>query len=189
MCRNSNAAHTRGGKLSRNASKSGKSFLQIRRQLKQQRAELGAERGRRFEELSHRIGTVAQPCVVCDPLRRLQRQLVAIGRGLIPTVENLLVRRAIERVVDLDSRKALGVVRQHLRRRQRLRIEAALPLGVVVAGGPDPDSTSVHAAFLAPVLAHRTSVPIARRLAVHQQADLEYLGRKPRGRHGARRCR
>src|SRR5256884_7886633 len=63
-----------------------------------------------------------------EPLRRLA----------VPAGEDLLVRRAIERVVDLDRLEALGVVRQHLRRRELLRIEAALPFGVVVARGSDP---------------------------------------------------
>src|SRR5439155_8847055 len=35
--------------------------------------------------------------------------------------------------------KMLRVVRQHLLRRERLRIEAPLPLGIVVAGRADPD--------------------------------------------------
>ena len=56
-----------------------------------------------------------------DPLRRLQRQFEALGRRLAPPVENLLVRRAVERVVDLDGRKPLRVVRQHLRRRTASR--------------------------------------------------------------------
>ena len=149
-------------------------------QLEQQRAELRAERRGRLEELPHRVGAVAQPPIVRDPLRRLQRELVAIRRGLVPAVENLLVRRAVEGVVDLDGREPLGVVRQHLRRRHRLRIEAALPLGIVVAGRTDPDG---HAQA---ILAHLIERAKRRRLAVHQQADLEDLGGEPHGGHGRR---
>src|SRR5205814_10612324 len=49
----------------------------------------------------------------------------------IPAGEDPLVRRAIEGVVDLDGREALGVVVQHLGRRKLVRIEAALPFGIV----------------------------------------------------------
>ena len=56
-------------------------------------------------------------CVVRDPLRRLQGQLEPLRR--LPALHppsSLLVRHAIERVVDLDGGEALRVVRQHLRR-------------------------------------------------------------------------
>ena len=91
--------------MSRNASNRRDVLLQVRRELKQQRAELRAERRRRLEELAHAIAAVAQPRVVRDPLGRLQRQPELFRRRPVPAVENLLVRRAVERVVDLDGRR------------------------------------------------------------------------------------
>src|SRR5688572_33472614 len=77
-------------------------LLQVRRQLKQQRAELGSEDRRGFEELAHAIGAVAQPRVVGDALWRLERQLELIRGRRVPPLQNFFVRGAIERVVDLD---------------------------------------------------------------------------------------
>src|SRR6185436_1670097 len=80
-----------------------------------------------------------------DLFGRLQRELEVLRRLSTPTLEDLLVRRAIERVVDLDRREALGVVGQHLRGGERLRVEAPLPFRVVVSGGSDPDGhTRTH---------------------------------------------
>ncbi len=55
-------------------------------------------------------------------LRRLERQLEPIrGTAAFQPSSDLRVRHAIEGVVDLDRRKALRVVRQHLRGRQSSR--------------------------------------------------------------------
>src|SRR5678815_2900308 len=117
-------------------------LLEVRRELKQHRPELRAERRCGLEKLPHQIAAIAQPAVVRDPPGGFQRQLEPLRGGLIPPVENLLVRRAIERVVDLDGWEPFSVIGQHLRRRQLLRIEAALPFGIVVAGGADPEAHS-----------------------------------------------
>src|SRR5215216_7824029 len=77
-----------------------------------------------------------------NSLWRLQRQLESVRSGLAPAVDDLFRRRAIERVVDLDRGKALRVVRQHLCRGQRLRIEAAFPFGIVVAERAHPHHAS-----------------------------------------------
>ena len=117
-------------------------LFEVGRELEQQRAELGAERGRRFEELTDAVAALAQPCVVRDPLRRLQRELERIRRRTVPPLEDLLVGRTVERVVDLDGREPGCVIRQHPGGRQVRGIETALPFGIVVAGRPDPHGHS-----------------------------------------------
>src|SRR3954471_7373118 len=107
-------------------------LFQVRRQLKQECAELRPEDRRRFKKLTHAVPAVAQARVVSNSLGRLERQLEAFGRGAVPAVNDLLSRCAVERVVDLDGGKSLRIVREHLRRRQCRRIEAALPFGIVV---------------------------------------------------------
>ena len=82
--RNSNAAQTRGGNVVEERVEEREILLQIRRQLKQQRAELRTEDRRGLEELPDAIAAVAQPRVVRDPLRRLERQLEALGRRRAP---------------------------------------------------------------------------------------------------------
>src|ERR1041384_5113673 len=101
---------------------------QVGRQLEQQRAKLRSQRCRGLEELTNRISAVAQPSIVRNAPGRFQRQPESLRRRLVPAVENLLVGRTVEGVVDLDSRKPPGVVRQHLRCGKFLGIEAASPL-------------------------------------------------------------
>src|SRR5215470_13553835 len=131
-------AHAWGKRVEKRIQQRGVLF-QIRGKLKEERAKLRPERPRGFEKLTDEIAALTQPPVVRDSLRRLERELEVRGRRLVPPFENLLVRGAVERVVDLDRRKSLGIVREHLRRGQLLRIEAPFPLGVVVAGCSDPE--------------------------------------------------
>ena len=109
------------------------------RQLKQQRAELVAERPGDFAEPRDRVARILQPAVMGDPPRRLERDLIRRRRLRGPAGDEFLGRHPVERVVDLDRRKTRGVVRQHLRRGEIGGIETSLPLGVVVAGGADPN--------------------------------------------------
>ena len=113
-------------------------LAEIRRQLEEDRAELGSERRCGPQKVLQEVRAIAQLRDVRDALGGLEGQPEPLRRLAVPAGEDLLVRRAIERVVDLDRLEALGVVRQHLRRRELLRIEAALPFGVVVARGSDP---------------------------------------------------
>jgi hypothetical protein len=108
-------------------------LLRIRRQLEQQRPQLVAERAGHAAKRLDELAAVLQPAVVGDPPRCLQRELVGRRRLRRPPADELLVRHAVEGVVDLNRRKARGVVRQHLRRRKIGGIEVALPFGVVVA--------------------------------------------------------
>src|SRR5690606_32651406 len=115
-------------------------LLEARWKLEEQRTELRPELRRGLREVTKRIGAVLEPRIVRDALRRLQRQLVARWRLLIPTLKRLLVGHPIVRVIDLDRREALRVIAQHVRRRDLLRVETPFPLGIIVTGRADPDS-------------------------------------------------
>ncbi len=55
------------------------------------------------------------------------------GRGLcIPAGDRLGVRHPIERVIDLDGGEPLGVVGEHLGRRELLGVETPPPLRIVI---------------------------------------------------------
>src|SRR5229473_7485456 len=117
----------------------GEIFLEIRRQLEQQGAELVAERACYPTKSVDELAAVLQTTVVGDTPRRFERDLVRLRCLSSPTCDQLFVRHPVKRVIDLDGRKPGGIVRQHLRRGQIRRIEAALPFGVVVTGGANPD--------------------------------------------------
>src|SRR5579885_816506 len=85
------------------------------------------------------VRAVEQPRIMRDPLWRLQSELEVRGGPAAPARKDRRIWRAIEGVVDLDGREPLGVVRQHLRGRESLRVEAPPPLGVGVSAGSDPD--------------------------------------------------
>src|SRR5207253_8303404 len=112
-------------------------LLEVRGKLKEQGAELVAERTRGVAEVAQRLVDAAQPREVSDPLRRLEdvREARRGCRG--PTRDRLLVRHPVERRVDLHRREALHVVGEHLRGRKLLGVEGAPPLRVVVPRGPD----------------------------------------------------
>src|SRR5262249_56794446 len=82
-------------------------------------------------------GDAAGRQAVRDALRRLEDVGDPGRRGRAPARDRLGARHPIERRVDLDGREALDVIREHLRRRQLVRVEGAAPLRVVVPGGPD----------------------------------------------------
>src|SRR6185312_8123414 len=120
-------------------------LLKIRRQLKQDRPELRAARRGHLEEIRRRVHAIAQAGEMRDALRRLQGEPEAFGRRAAPALHRLLIRHAVEGVVDLDAREARRVVRQHLRRLHLFGIEAALPLRIVPAGCADPDGHDARA--------------------------------------------
>jgi hypothetical protein len=80
---------------------------------------------------------------VRDALWSLERELEILRRRFIPAIQRFLVGHSVIGVVDLDRGKAFRVVRQHLRGWQFLRIEASLPLGIVITGGADEDGHGV----------------------------------------------
>src|SRR5437867_5666236 len=76
---------------------------------------------------------VAQPVVMGDAARRLQRESEMVGYLFRPLRKHRLCRHTVESVVDLDRRKTLGVVAQHLAHGEFLRIEMTQPFLVGVA--------------------------------------------------------
>src|SRR5258708_3172007 len=76
-----------------------------------------------------------------------------------PITEHLGRRHFIERIIGLYSREARRVIGQHLGGRQVLWIEAALPLFVRIAAGPDID-------------AHVASLTTFERKAIHTSASV-----------------
>src|SRR5437773_722851 len=115
-------------------------LLEIGRELKQERPELRPQLRRRIGEVAERLLDLLEPRVVRDALRHLEHEREAIGRGLHPLPDRLRVRHPIGRVIDADRGEPLGVVAQPLVGRQLLRVEGALPLVEVVAGGTDVES-------------------------------------------------
>ena len=80
---------------------------------------------------------LAQPRVVGDPLPCLERKAKPLRHLRRPSFQDLHRRLAVERIVDLDGIELLGVVREHLLRREILGVEAASPGFVVVSAGAD----------------------------------------------------
>src|SRR5205823_7892021 len=80
-------------------------LLRARWQLKEQRAEVVAERAGHSTEGGDERSAVPQPAVVRDPTGRLERQLVGRGRLRCPSADKLLGRHPVEGVIDLDGRK------------------------------------------------------------------------------------
>ena len=113
--------------------------FEIRRQLVEHRCELRPERPRDFGKRVDELFAVAQPLLVRDPLPRFERETEARWNLRGPALQDLRRRLPVERIVDLDGGKALGVVPEHLLRRQILGIEAAPPGFVVVTAGADVD--------------------------------------------------
>src|SRR5918993_500325 len=114
-------------------------FSKRGRQLKQQRAKLVAKCRGNATELGGEILAILQLRVVRDAARCLQREFERRRYLLRPASQQFLRRHAIERVVDFDGGKTRGVVGEHLRGRKIGRIEAPLPLRIVVAGSTDED--------------------------------------------------
>src|SRR5688500_6788284 len=109
-------------------------LLERRRQLKKQRAELIAERTGDAAEFRGEILAVRQLRVVRNPSWRLECEFEGRRHLPGPSGKQLLRRHSVERVVDFDGRKSFCVVGKHLRGREIGRIEAPLPLRIVVAG-------------------------------------------------------
>src|SRR4029453_4004786 len=111
--------------------------LEVRRQLKQQDAELWPERGGDAAERRGELFAPLQLRIVRDAPGGLQREREPLGRTRRPAVEQRLGRHPVEGVVDFDRVEALGVVGEHLVGRELLGIERTAPLRLVVAGGAD----------------------------------------------------
>ena len=113
-------------------------FLEVRRELEEDRPEPRAQRRGDAEEVAELLAAVLEPLDVGDALRGLDHEGEALRHLRRPGVEQGAVRHPVEGVVDLDRGKPLGVEAQHVGVLEVLGVEAALPLLVAVAAGPHP---------------------------------------------------
>src|SRR5215471_5108329 len=120
-------------------------LLEVRRELEEDRPHPVSERDRDLEEVGDRVARLLQALPVRDLLRSLQGEEEAVRHLLGPLREHLRTRHSVERVVDLDGRELAGVVAEHLRVGQVLRVEAPLPL---LVGKPARPGEDPHAATL-----------------------------------------
>ena len=112
-------------------------LLEVRRKLKEQDGQFGAERFRGPAEGLQRVFAALKLGVVRDASRRLEREGEAVRRSCCPSGEQLLGRHPVEGVIDFNRGKALGVIGQHLVGAELLGIEGSAPFGIVVAAGAD----------------------------------------------------
>jgi hypothetical protein len=112
---------------------------EVGRELEEDRSQLRAQPEAMRPEALERLLAVAEPADVGQVAVRLHHEQESLGRHLPPPGERLLFRKHVEGVVDLHDREALGEVRQPLPLGEVLRVEAALPVTVLPAAGPDDD--------------------------------------------------
>ncbi len=115
--------------------------LEVRRQLKEQRTEMGPQKPRAVAEEIQRVAAGVDPeaRVVRDPARRLERVGERRWRLIVPGRRGLGRGHPVERVVDLDRVKPRRVKPEHLRRREALRVEMPSPFRIVVPRRADVD--------------------------------------------------
>src|SRR5207253_9616370 len=106
---------------------------EVGRELEEQGPELLAERCGELAEALDRLARVAEPQLVGDALRRLQREAKTRGRLPAPAGEELRLREALEGVVDLHRAELPCVEPEHLARGELLGVEGAAPRGVAEA--------------------------------------------------------
>src|SRR5437773_5717719 len=112
--------------------------------LEQDRAEPIAERPCSLEEQRQRFRRIAELPVVRDLLRGLQRE-EELGWGrLTPAGDVLLGRQVVERVIDLEGRKARRGVAKEVLGLHLGRIEDRLPRIVRPARRPDEGTTAIQ---------------------------------------------
>src|SRR5207237_7290440 len=80
-----------------------------------------------------------EPRVVRDALARLQRKRESLRHLRRPLAQHVLLRQAVERIVDFYGIELLRVVAEHCVVFQFLRVERAFPLFEGVAAGPCQD--------------------------------------------------
>src|SRR5713101_10031805 len=105
-------------------------FLEVRRQLKEHRAESIPQSRRDAKKEIHGVTRFLQSPDVRDALRRLQSEAKSVGHLLGPLRQGLGPGHPVEGVVDLDGRKLRSIEAQHLRGGKVFRVEASLPLFV-----------------------------------------------------------
>ncbi len=111
---------------------------QLRRQLPEDRAErLPEAEDAGGEEVRERRAKAPQLEHVRDVAAALDREEESVGNGRAPGVAGRRPRQRVERAVDLYGRQARGEVGEPALLGQALRIEAAAPVGIDPARGPD----------------------------------------------------
>src|SRR5690554_4904372 len=101
---------------------------ELRRKLNQHGAELVTEHMHRVEEATGVVLAIREAFDVRDPAAQLDRE-AKVRRNLVsPPLEQRLLRKSVERVVDLDGRQPRRVIGEHVGRGESRRVEAALPL-------------------------------------------------------------
>src|SRR6185503_10568963 len=128
-------------------------LLHVRRQLKENRPHPVRHRGRVAQQKVERAGGVGfEPRVVGDAHARLDGERELLGHLRRPFTQHVLLRQAVERVVDLDRGIAARVVAEPRVIGQVGRIENALPLLERKAAGPgeEPHDTRRSASCWSP---------------------------------------
>src|SRR5205823_3900856 len=110
---------------------------QVGRQLEEERPELLAEGGGELAEALDELARVAEPELVGDALRGLEREAEAGRRLPGPAGEERRRREALEGVVDLHRTELPRVEPEHLARGEVLGVERPAPRGVAEARGAD----------------------------------------------------
>ena len=113
--------------------------LPVRRQLDEDGAEGRAQLAGDLEEALDRFVRILEALDVAAVAAEFQGVFEALRRGLAPVPEGLRPRQVVEGVVDLDAVELAGVVLEPALLRQVLRVEGALPVRVLVAGGADAE--------------------------------------------------
>src|SRR6266487_2764631 len=106
----------------------GKILLHVWRELKKNHSQTILEGAGGFNQIRHVGFCILESLEMCNPLRCLYRETKSLGHLLFPVFKYAFLRQTIESVIDLDSRKAGRIIREHLLRRQVLWIEISLPL-------------------------------------------------------------
>src|SRR4051794_9361812 len=106
-------------------------------QLKQQRTPASPERAGHIEKACNVFVYVGKSALMRDPPRRFDGETERRRYLRGPRFHYRRCRHAIEGVVDLDCRKALCVIAQHLLGGQALGVELSFPGRVAESAGSD----------------------------------------------------
>src|SRR5262245_15469458 len=120
-----------------NVAQPGHVFLEVPRQLKQDRPELFLERRDGVQELRERLVRVLESLGMRDALVGFQHKLKIAAYLGRPLPERRGPREHAVRVVDLDGTKILAVECEHLFFGEVFGIKRALPRRIRIAAGAD----------------------------------------------------
>src|SRR5262249_30946896 len=123
---------------------------ELRRQLEQHGADLRRQRLEpRLQEIDRVLALLGETLPVCDEFGRLPSEAEIAWRLGAPAAHRLERRRAVERTVDLGSRKLRGVPSEPILFRHGFRVEGAAPSVIGPAGRADQNAAH-HLNTLAP---------------------------------------